>query len=397
MRLGVMLPLGDIGGEPNALRDFALAAEELGYTNLGLPDHVLGEAVQQRITTQQDAERWWVQTLAYHQGSRSTMPLRKAVGFLNSASMLTMRDRRLVPTELGGLTARLMVPPMVCDNLRQTLADTPVPATPSEAEATLAAALARVVPKLAQARVSDEARGAVAALLSSCGQRPTPGPQRGDLARAALLAVANSPEAFHPGVRQISGIPYPAMYQILEEAPRYLHWIACQGLFGTIHPWCAIVAADLERRITWRMLRPPRGSGRLLWACEQMATPAHAAHTVPKLWTAACARGYASPDWLASGRPADCELDDAAYREFMKDRATEVTIEVSDHEVRAKAPAGSVLATWSGASFQVTPIKRGYAAASRQSDAAVFTWRDDYLATGWLSDYSRITGVMPSR
>src|SRR5579863_6572751 len=42
MRLGVMLPLTDLGGEPNVLRDFALAAEELGYTNLGLPDHVLG-------------------------------------------------------------------------------------------------------------------------------------------------------------------------------------------------------------------------------------------------------------------------------------------------------------------------------------------------------------------
>ncbi len=42
MRLGVMLPLTDIGGEPNVLRDFALAAEEMGYTNLGLPDHVLG-------------------------------------------------------------------------------------------------------------------------------------------------------------------------------------------------------------------------------------------------------------------------------------------------------------------------------------------------------------------
>lgn len=42
MRLGVMLPLGDIGGEPGTVRDFALAAEALGYTNLGLPDHVLG-------------------------------------------------------------------------------------------------------------------------------------------------------------------------------------------------------------------------------------------------------------------------------------------------------------------------------------------------------------------
>ena len=42
MRLGVMLPLSDIGGEPQVVRDFALAAEEMGYTNLGLADHVLG-------------------------------------------------------------------------------------------------------------------------------------------------------------------------------------------------------------------------------------------------------------------------------------------------------------------------------------------------------------------
>lgn len=27
-----------------------------------LPEHVLSEAVQQRISTQQDAEQWWVQT-----------------------------------------------------------------------------------------------------------------------------------------------------------------------------------------------------------------------------------------------------------------------------------------------------------------------------------------------
>lgn len=41
MRLGVMMPLGDLGGSPQALRDVAQAAEEIGYTNLGLPDHVL--------------------------------------------------------------------------------------------------------------------------------------------------------------------------------------------------------------------------------------------------------------------------------------------------------------------------------------------------------------------
>jgi hypothetical protein len=42
MRLGVMLPLSDIGGAQSAVRDISLAAEEIGFTNLGLPDHVLG-------------------------------------------------------------------------------------------------------------------------------------------------------------------------------------------------------------------------------------------------------------------------------------------------------------------------------------------------------------------
>ena len=48
MRLGVLMPLTEIGGEPGAVRDFALAAEEMGYTNLGLPDHVLGVNVATR-------------------------------------------------------------------------------------------------------------------------------------------------------------------------------------------------------------------------------------------------------------------------------------------------------------------------------------------------------------
>ncbi|MSP05526.1 MAG: TIGR03619 family F420-dependent LLM class oxidoreductase [Acetobacteraceae bacterium] len=48
MRLGVMLPLTDIGGEPGVVRDFALASEEMGYTNLGLADHVLGVNAESR-------------------------------------------------------------------------------------------------------------------------------------------------------------------------------------------------------------------------------------------------------------------------------------------------------------------------------------------------------------
>jgi probable F420-dependent oxidoreductase len=42
MHLGVAMPLGDIGGGPDIVREFAQTAEEIGYTGLALPDHVLG-------------------------------------------------------------------------------------------------------------------------------------------------------------------------------------------------------------------------------------------------------------------------------------------------------------------------------------------------------------------
>lgn len=191
------------------------------------------------------------------------------------------------------------------------------------------------------------------------------------------------------------------MYQVLEEAPRYLHWLACQGLFGTIHPCGAIVAADLELRISWCMLQPRRGSGRLLWACEQMATPAQAAQAVPQPWRAARARGHASPDWPVTAPPAGCRLDDAGYQAFLRDRGTEATIGLTGGVARATAPAGSVLAVGAGSAYRVTPVKRGTAVArlsapdpadpgADQSGAAVFTWRGDYRATGWLAAYSRI-------
>jgi probable F420-dependent oxidoreductase len=43
MEVGVLLPLGDIGGDPAVVREYALAAEEIGYDFLEAPDHVLGQ------------------------------------------------------------------------------------------------------------------------------------------------------------------------------------------------------------------------------------------------------------------------------------------------------------------------------------------------------------------
>ena len=48
MRLGVALPLGDIGGEAAVVREFAQAAEALGFHHLTATDHVLGANIANR-------------------------------------------------------------------------------------------------------------------------------------------------------------------------------------------------------------------------------------------------------------------------------------------------------------------------------------------------------------
>ena len=42
MQLGASIPVADIGTGPAELRDYAQAAEELGFAHLLAPDHVLG-------------------------------------------------------------------------------------------------------------------------------------------------------------------------------------------------------------------------------------------------------------------------------------------------------------------------------------------------------------------
>src|SRR5260370_5348624 len=42
MELGTLLPLGDMGGDPATVREYAQTAEEIGYDFVEAPDHVLG-------------------------------------------------------------------------------------------------------------------------------------------------------------------------------------------------------------------------------------------------------------------------------------------------------------------------------------------------------------------
>src|SRR5437660_2117470 len=43
MQLGTLIPFGDIGGDPAVLREYAQAAEAVGYDFIEAPDHVLGQ------------------------------------------------------------------------------------------------------------------------------------------------------------------------------------------------------------------------------------------------------------------------------------------------------------------------------------------------------------------
>ncbi len=97
-----------------------------------------------------------------------------------------------------------------------------------------------------------------------------------------------------------------------------------------------------------------------------------------------------------AGRPRDCHLDGVAYLALLRERATAAAIDMADDEVRAAGPSGSVLAIWNGSAYRITPLGRGRAVTTRLpanegiSGAAIFTWRGDYRATGWLSAYSQM-------
>jgi len=374
-----------------------------------LPEQVLSETVQRRVTTRTDADRWWVRTLAHHQGSRRLGPVREAVDFLRQAELLAepaTGDQldELAPTELGLLTARLMIPPAVGDELRRTLREAPLPNDPREADRLLITAMATAIPKLSQATAGDSIKPAVARLLASLpwsGERQlrdrsasaAPGGAPGDLAVASLLAYVDGEET--PNPRQpIAGIPYSTMYPVLEEAPRYLHWVGSQGLLGTIHPWCAVTAADLGRRLRWqRHCRTRRGAGRLLWMLEQMADPADLDQALPAMWHAAVGRGLTSPDWPAGRLPAGCVLDEREYQALLRDRATDSRITEYPPHAWATGPAGAVVVTWNGPQWRKTLVRRGTAEApypdgNGPRGAALFTWRGDYRATGWLSAYT---------
>ncbi|MFJ2739752.1 DEAD/DEAH box helicase [Streptomyces sp. NPDC087440] len=376
-----------------------------------LPDHVLAEAVQGSINSLREAESWWTRTLAFHQGHESFDPLYDAVGFLVTGGFLRRTagengDDLLEPTPTGMLTSRFMVSADLADGVRTALGAALVPGSADEAEDVLIAVLAATLPTLEQAPFTERAKKALMGVLRNRGLRGEedgdlpegePKPVAGDLARAVLLLVANNPKLFRTRSGYVLGVPLGSMAPILEESQRYLAWLGAQGELGTVHPWAAVVASDLAQRVRWRALGPERGSGRLLWMCEQMATAPHAQRVVPQMWRAAREREIGAPDWRGTRAPTGCALSQDRYLALLADRSTGSMLELETSGVRAEVPPGAVVRVWDGAAVlaQVPdgaepvayPTPAGTDASAGRRGAVVFT-RGDYWGGGWSRAYN---------
>ena len=386
-------------------------------------DHLLAEAVQQRLSTLEEAESWWAGTFAAYQGHDSVEPLHEAAKFLASVGCLrpAADEDRLEPSALGRLTSRFMVDAVLADDLATALRRAPVPDDPLAAEDLLAELLSTCLPVLEQAPFTERAKAALRAALRETGRAAaeepdTPlgparaeapasaddeqGPRAGDLARAVLLLAAHRPALFRGRPAYVLGIPVDSMTGILEEARRYLAWLGAQGPLGTVHPWVAVVAADLSLRIRWRTLGAGRGAGRLLWMCERMATAPLAPGLVPRMWKAARARGIDAPDWNGTTPPGDCAISRDGYRALLAERVTGTRLTLQGEEVRVWAPPGAAIRLWSGAATTLhiadgeeTTLLLPPAGPADAGDgargAAVFT-RGDRLASGWLGTYAAL-------
>ncbi|GLW58887.1 DEAD/DEAH box helicase [Kitasatospora phosalacinea] len=379
-----------------------------------LPDHLLAEAVQLRIHTLADAENWWEGTFAFHQGHHPFDPLHDAADFLTESAYLTRTpdpdggDDRIEATELGRLTSRFMVDADLASTLADATAHLPVPDDPDTAEDLLITTLATHLPTLEQAPFTDRAKAELYNVLRTLSQPDADQddeedewqPAAGDLARAVLLLVAHAPRAFRGRPAYIRGIPADSMAPVLDDAQRYLAWLGAQGPLATVHPWIATVAADLAQRIRWRALAPTRGAGRLLWMCEQMATPAHTHALVPAMWKAARARGIDAPDWPGTTPPTHCRLAPADYRTLLTTRATGTVLTLHLNHATVYTPRGATAITWNGTTRTCHTTTGGPAdlpypppspddPSAGHTGVAVFT-RGDRSGEGWMKVYSSV-------
>jgi len=97
MQLGASLPVGDIGTGPAVIRDYAQAAEGLGFSYLLAPDHVLGANPDGNY----EGRRVGTTATAYHDPFvlfGFLAGCTKSIGFASGVLILPHRRRRWSPS-----------------------------------------------------------------------------------------------------------------------------------------------------------------------------------------------------------------------------------------------------------------------------------------------------------
>jgi probable F420-dependent oxidoreductase len=101
MNLGIALPLVDIHGDPATVRDFAQAAEGLGYHHLGAPDHVLGVNVASRPGWDRNTSKDFFHDPFVLFGFLSACT--RTIGFSTQVMILPQRQTALVAKQVASL------------------------------------------------------------------------------------------------------------------------------------------------------------------------------------------------------------------------------------------------------------------------------------------------------
>ena len=365
-----------------------------GYTiNSGIldsiADHLLGEVVQGNVRSQEQAERWWESTLAYHQGEQNLTPINEARDFLTRWRFLETEETKdglaWASTRLGAVTSKMMVDVRDAASLLAAVSRAPMPSGAFAAETALFDVLVNGVHAFenAQDAPGGEQARKLREILIAEGIQSRIGEQTSnnrdkvpgdEVVRAGLMLLARSPQVFASHARTIAGVTRALFNPAIYDSPRYLAWLAALGPLGAVPAWVSVVSADLGQRITHHRLRPRRGDGRFLHAATKLS---HGGPSVGKLWEEAQMIGGHSPArWLKQTSLGGKRADTLA--------SAVVTISNDDGVHRASRGA-SLFAPQQGQTYWTrVPSAKG----SPSQIVVAFGSHGDWSGTGWLEEFS---------
>lgn len=352
-------------------------------------DHLLGEVVQGNVRSQEQAERWWESTLAYHQGERNLTPITEARDFLVRWRFMEAEETpdglSWEPTRLGGVTSKMMVNVKDAASLLSSITRTPMPNGAFAAETSLFEMLVSGVYAFENAQDSPggETSRHLRDVLIAEGMQSRIGEQTSnsrdklpgrEVVRAGLMLLARSPQAFLSQGRTVAGVSRAMFNPAVYDSPRYLAWLAALGPLGSIPAWVSVVSADLGQRITHYRLRPHRGDGRFLHAATRLSANGT---SVSKLWEEARVIGGHSPArWLKQTTIGGNRASNLA--------SAVVSISNEDGTHRPSQGASLFEPQKGQPYWGRVPSAKG----SRSPVVAAFGPHGDWCGTGWLEEFS---------